>query len=155
MGGSRFCRAAGRGVSIAICCVLLAGMGAARADAGGLSLSGAWMRIIIPSRPAAGYFTLTNSNATPRTLVGAASPACGGLMLHQSLQQGGQDSMVMVPRVVVPAHGTLRFAPGGYHLMCTAPGPAVRPGGQVMVTLRFADGATVSGAFPVRGVGRQ
>ena len=42
----------------------------------GLALSDPWFRLVMPSLPAAGYFTLSNSSATPQTLVGAASPAC-------------------------------------------------------------------------------
>lgn len=37
--------------------------------------------------------------------------------------------------------------------MCMQPGAAVMPGGSVSVTLSFKDGATLSGAFPVRSAG--
>ena len=90
--------------------------------ASGLSLSGQWFRLIMPSLPAAGYFTLTNATAAPEKLVGAASPACGMLMLHKSVSRNGEESMIMVPAVTIPAHGRVQFAPGGYHLMCMSPG---------------------------------
>jgi copper(I)-binding protein len=143
----------GRGPILALCVLaaaLAAGMTAQAAE-GGLTVGDAWMRSIMPSRPAAGYFTLSNDTAEPRTLVGASSPACGTLMLHHSLHQGGQERMVMVKKVTVPAHGKLEFAPGGYHLMCMSPSKDVRPGRSVPVTLHFADGATVTADFPVRG----
>jgi copper(I)-binding protein len=124
---------------------------AAPAAEQGLTVSGAWMRAIMPSRPAAGYFTLSNETGKPVALVGAASPDCGTLMLHRSLHESGQDSMAMVPTVPVPANGTLAFAPGGYHLMCTSPSKAVTPGHSVPVTLRFADGGSVTARFAVRG----
>lgn len=124
--------------------------GASAAETG-LSLQGAWIRMLLPSRPAAGYFTLHNDSATPRTLIAASSPACGQLMLHESLHQGGQDRMVMVHDLAVPAHGQLRFAPGGYHLMCIHPAATMQRGGSVKVTLHFADGTQMTGDFAIKG----
>jgi copper(I)-binding protein len=142
------------GRAILLLCALvgvLAAGTAAQAAEGGLTISDPWMRSVIPSRPAAGYFTLSNDTGHAEALVGAASPACGTLMLHRSLNQGGQDRMAMVKSVPVPAHGSVTFAPGGYHLMCVSPSKEVTPGGAVPVTLRFADGGTVTARFPVRG----
>lgn len=136
-------------------CVVLVGAfaaGAAEPSEQGLLIGDPWMRFIMPSRPAAGYFTLHNATSEPRTLVGAASPACGALMLHQTVHEGGVDRMAMVKDVSVPAHGSVSFAPGGYHLMCMSPSLQMIPGHSVAVTLRFADGGEISGSFPVRGV---
>jgi copper(I)-binding protein len=123
--------------------------GPARAAEPGVSLQGGWMRMTIAARPAGGYFTLTNSGARDRTLTGAASPACGKVMLHRSEHGGGTERMVMVPKVRVPAHGVLRFAPGGYHLMCTNAHLTI--GKRVPVTLHLSDGSSVIAAFQVRG----
>jgi periplasmic copper chaperone A len=125
--------------------------GPARAGASGLSVSGQWFRMIMRSRPAAGYFTLSNATATPRTLVGAASPGCGMLMLHETVSRSGEESMVMVPSVTVPAHGKVAFAPGGYHLMCMSPTSLMQRGQSVPVTLRLADGESLQVNFPVHG----
>ena len=117
----------------------------------GLSLSGGWMRIIVASRPAAGYFTLRNDGSAERKLVGASSPACGMMMLHRSKSENGVDAMMAVKTVTVPAHGSVRFAPGGYHIMCMQPKPVMTPGKSVPVTLSFGDGSTLTAAFMVRG----
>ncbi|MDE2334317.1 MAG: copper chaperone PCu(A)C [Rhodospirillales bacterium] len=109
-----------------------------------------WLRSIIPSRPAAGYFTLRNNSGTALRLVGASSPGCATLMLHRSMNMGGQETMVMVPSIALPAHGAVVFAPGGYHLMCMQPAATVKPGGAVPVTLRFSNGDTLTTTFPVR-----
>ena len=124
--------------------------GAASAQAAGLTLSNTWVRFIMSSLPAAGYFTLTNDTGKAASLVGAASPACGTLMLHKSMNMNGQESMVMVKSVKVPAHGKIEFAPGGYHLMCLKPQPSMKVGARVPVTLRFADGTKMTADFPVR-----
>jgi hypothetical protein len=115
-----------------------------------MSVSGAWFRLIMPSLPAAGYFSLANPTATAHVLVGAASPDCGSVMLHRSIDEGGQERMVMVKTVTVPAQGSIAFAPGGYHLMCMSPAAAMKPGGSARVTLSFADGETLAADFPVR-----
>lgn len=129
---------------------MLAGAAGAGAGQDGLALEHPWFRLVMPSLPAAGYFTLSNSGAAPQSLVGASSPGCGMLMLHRSLDQGGEERMAMVQSVAVPAHGKFSFAPGGYHLMCTSPTAAMRPGQSVPVTLRFADGGSLTASFPVR-----
>jgi periplasmic copper chaperone A len=142
-----------RRVATAATCALAVAIsaGVGLAASSGLSVTGQWFRLIIPSRPAAGYFTLSNETNTPQSLVGAASPGCGMLMLHKSVNTNGEERMVMVPSVAVPAHGKVRFAPGGYHLMCLSPTPLMKPGQSVPVTLRLANGETLNARFPVRG----
>jgi periplasmic copper chaperone A len=142
---------AGRATAVTCAVAVAISAGMAFAAPSGLSVSGQWFRLIMPTRPAAGYFTLSNETATPQSLVGATSPGCGMLMLHKSVSKNGEESMVMVPSVAVPAHGKVRFAPGGYHLMCMSPTPLMKPGRSVPVTLRLANGETVSASFPVRG----
>lgn len=145
------CRAAGLAVrTVLLIASVLAGPATAAAAGPGLRIDKPWIRMIIPQRPAAGYFTLVNDGDTPRDLVGAASPGCGSLMLHQTTHAGGVDQMSMVASIPVPAHGSVAFAPGGYHLMCMSPSAGVRPGSSVPVTLSFADGASITADFPVR-----
>ncbi len=117
---------------------------------GGLVISKPWMRFIIPERPAAGYFVLLNKSGRDRTLTGASSPACKTLMLHESLHRNGVEKMVMVKSIAVPAHGSVAFSPGGYHLMCMSPTRAVKVGARVLVTLDFADGAKLQAPFVVK-----
>ncbi len=57
----------------------------------------------------------------------------------------------MVPAIVVPAHGEVSLAPGGYHIMCMMPSADMKVGASVPVTLSFDDGSTVSLDVPVRG----
>ena len=109
------------------------------------------MRVVVPSRPAAGYFKLDNHGAAPLDLVGASSPVCGTLMLHRSTNTGGMESMDMVDHVTVPPHGSVRFTPGGYHLMCMEPVGGLQSGQHVPVTLSFASGGTVTTNFTVEG----
>ncbi len=149
-------RKLGRGASLFVLCLgtALAAVPARAADpagTAGLALSNQWFRAVTPKLPEAGYFDLANNSAQARKLVGAFSPACGTLMLHQTISLNGIDRMVMVRSLDLPAHGALHFAPGGYHLMCVSPSADAKPGQSISVTLRFADGATLEASFPVRG----
>jgi periplasmic copper chaperone A len=146
----------GRGASLLglALATALAAMPARAADPAGtpgLVLSNQWFRAVTSKLPEAGYFDLTNNSGKATRLVGAFSPACGTLMLHQTISLNGVDRMVMVRSLELPAHGALHFAPGGYHLMCVSPTPDAKPGHSVSVTLRFADGATLEASFPVHG----
>ena len=116
-----------------------------------LSLSDGWIRLLPGNLPAAGYFTLRNNGAAKATLTGADTPACGMLMLHKSEDTGGMSSMQDVAQVAVPGGGTVRFAPGGYHLMCMDPKPGLKLGASVPVTLSFQGAPPLTARFDVRG----
>jgi copper(I)-binding protein len=118
-----------------------------------VTVQDAWMRFIIKARPAGGYFILRNDTNTALTLTGASSPACGMMMLHQTKEANGIAQMLPVKSLSVPAHGTLSFHPGGYHIMCMKPQSSMVVGGAVPVTLKFAGGKTVTVRFSVRGPG--
>jgi periplasmic copper chaperone A len=137
------------GFSFAAAALVLAPGGANAAS--GLTLTDTWMRFLASTLPAAGYFTLSNDTDKTMSLVAASSPACGMLMLHHSENANGEERMVMVKSIRVPAHGKVTFAPGGYHLMCMSPKAAMKVGATVPVTLRFADETTMTATFPVRG----
>jgi copper(I)-binding protein len=93
--------------------------------------------------------TLHNAAKQPAVLTGARSPACGMLMLHRTISAGGTERMIGVDQVTVPAEGSVRFAPGGYHLMCMQ--PHMHRGESVPVTLMFGDGRELVVSFPVHG----
>ncbi len=117
--------------------------------AGDVTVAKPWMRYLLPNIPAGGYLTLNNEGSADAVLTGAASPACGMLMLHKSADESGMAMMMDVPHVIVPAHGSITFAPGGYHLMCEQ--PVMKIGETVAVTLRFQDGENLQVAMPVYG----
>ena len=123
---------------------------AGSAEAAQVSIANAWFRWLPAHLPAAGYFDLHNGRTKTITLTGADSPDCGALMLHKSEQKSGVDTMSDVSSVDIPAGGTLKFSPGGYHLMCMNPGPPMKPGGTVQVRLHLANGSILSASFAVK-----
>lgn len=127
--------------------ILLASCSAAQAAP--FDVSGAWFRSLPGRAPAGGYFTVQNNTGREVTITGASSDACGMLMIHQSSNKGGMNSMHMMEEVKVPAGGKIAFAPGGYHLMCEQ--PKMKIGAKVPVTLHLAGGNSATVAFEVRG----
>lgn len=115
-----------------------------------VAITDAWIRALPAGVPSGGYFTLHNGGQKPLILTGASSPGCGMLMLHKSETMGGMSSMHHVDELEVPAGGTIKFAPGGYHLMCMDAKPVITPGGAVPVTLTFKDGTNLTVKFGVR-----
>ncbi len=115
-----------------------------------VTVTDAWMRALPSSIPSGGYFNLHNDGPRQITLIGARSPGCGMLMLHKSENTGGLARMEDVGSVDVPAGGTVKFAPGGYHLMCMEAKPAIKPGATIPVTLLFKDNSSIEATFAVR-----
>jgi copper(I)-binding protein len=121
------------------------------AFAGTVGVSDGWFRALPGSLPAGGYFKLHNASGNPVVLTAAQSPGCGMVMLHMSMHGSGMDHMMAVDKVDVAPGQTFEFAPGGYHLMCMNPTPAMKPGATLPVTLRFADGSAITSSFAVKG----
>jgi hypothetical protein len=111
-------------------------------------ISDAWFRALPGALPAGGYFTAQNNTGREVSITGVSSDACGMLMMHRSSSKGGMSGMDMVDSVKVPAGGVVKFAPGGYHLMCEQ--PRMKPGGKVAVLLRLSNGSTVAVGFRVK-----
>jgi copper(I)-binding protein len=118
------------------------------AEAAPIDVSNAWFRALPGKLPAGGYFTAQNNTGRDVSITGASSDACGMLMIHQSSNKGGMSGMNMMESVKVPAGGIVRFAPGGYHLMCDQ--PRMKIGAKVPVLLHLSDGGTIAVGFAVK-----
>jgi copper(I)-binding protein len=111
----------------------------------------AWIREAPPGAKAlAGYMTLMNHSATPRTLVGASSPAFGTVMLHRTIMEEGMAKMVHQEAITIPAKGSVTFQPNDYHLMLMKPKQALKAGDLVDITLDFKNGETMTVTHEVR-----
>jgi periplasmic copper chaperone A len=120
------------------------------AQAAPFEITDGWFRALPGKLPAGGYFTAYNGTGRDVSIMGADSDACGMLMMHQSSNKGGMSGMDMVDKVSVPAGGTVRFAPGGYHLMCENPTAKMKVGSKVGVLLRLSDGSAIAAGFVVK-----
>lgn len=132
-------------VSIGLAGLLLS----ATAHAADVTVTDAWIRALPGHLPAAGYFVLRNTGSRELYLTGASSPVCGMLLLHKSSSDNGMANMMDMDSVAIPVGGSVKFAPGGLHLMCMDPKPLKR-GSLAAVTLQFSTGKAVTATFVVR-----
>lgn len=124
---------------------MLALMSTTALAANGVTAEGAWIRQAPPGmKMLAGYLIIHNNGATPRAVVAAGSPAFGHIELHRSVIRNGVAEMIPQQRITITPHGTLRFAPGGYHLMLMQPKRTFSLGETIPLTLRFANGQTIT-----------
>jgi copper(I)-binding protein len=116
---------------------LIVGSAAYAAGSNPLTVTHCWIRALPGKIPSGGYFVATNSGDQPADLVEVQTPAFGMAMLHQSQTQGGTSRMVMVDKVEVPAHGSVAFTPGDYHLMLEQPKQPLQIGTKLTLTFVF------------------
>lgn len=134
------------------CAALLVACNAALAAtpaAPALRVEHAWIRWLPANLPSAGYATLVNDGGQTLRLASASSADYDSVMLHRSRLADGDSTMEMVEHLDIPAHGSVKLAPGGYHLMLSHARRAIKPGDKVPMTLHFADGSVLQVEFPV------
>ena len=109
-----------------------------------------WVREPPPVvKVAAGYFTLRNTGKTAATIVRIEGSCCSEVVMHENIITGDQVHMSHISKLVVPAHGTSSFMPGGAHLMLINPRRPLRHGLTVDLEFFCADGGTLSTVFNV------
>ncbi|MFT5174867.1 MAG: copper(I)-binding protein [Gammaproteobacteria bacterium] len=134
---------------IVVCAAaLLALLGAISADAGlpsdHVQVHQSWARALPKVAPnGAAYLTVKNVGSSDVRIVGAFSPMAKRAELHIHSMENGFAKMRRADEgVVVPAHGIVKFAPGGLHLMLMELQEPLTAGNTFPVTLRFDDGGS-------------
>lgn len=115
----------------------------------GLHAEHAWIRWLPANLPVAGYVVIVNDGDAAASLTGASSPDYAMAMLHHSRLAASDSTMEMVDQLDIPAHASVKLAPGGYHLMLSHATRPIKPGDTVKVALEFAGGATLQVDFSV------
>ncbi len=105
----------------------------------------AWMRAMPPSSSTtAAFMRLVNNGDQPLRLTGGATPVAGMVMpmITTRTKLNGEEVMGMksVDALIIPAHGELKLAPGGDHLMVTQLKEHPKAGDKVKLTLHFEPG---------------
>lgn len=115
----------------------------------GVRVEHPWIRWLPANLPSAAYAVIVNDSDAMVRLVGAASGDYQSVMLHRSMLAHSDSRMEKVEHLDIPAHGSVKLAPGGYHLMLMHARHPIKPGDKVPVSLHFAGGATLQVDFPV------
>jgi copper(I)-binding protein len=117
------------------------GSGAASASVApaGPTVSDAWVRPPMgPDRPAAGYMTITDPGGEADALVSVSSPIATSVEIHETTADAsGMMAMHPIERIDIPAGGSAKLEPGGYHLMLMGVTKMPAVGETVELTLTF------------------
>ncbi|CAA7627576.1 copper chaperone PCu(A)C [Magnetospirillum sp. SS-4] len=127
---------------------------AAPAIAGDIAATDAWARATsADTRIGIAFVTLANAGTAADSLVAATTPAAGRIEFHAHVHQDGLMKMRRQDKVDLAAGQTVRFAPGGLHLMLHDLKGQLRPGQSFPLTLTFAAAGDVSVTVTVEGAG--
>ena len=139
-----------------ICLLLLANLSgalAAAAQPGALSAQDAWIRVTPGVDVAAVYLTLHNSGTHPVVVSGVRSQAARAAMIHLTTVVNGQSTMRAHESLRIAPGETVRFAPGGLHIMLHMLKRPLAPGDEVPLVLLLEGGGTLSVVARVRALG--
>ena len=110
----------------------------------GVHVESAWVRAAPPgAMMLAGYMTLRNDGRVPVVFKSAQSDAFGMVELHRTTIVNGVSTMRAAGEQTIPAGGSLRFEPGGLHLMLMQARHELKVGDKVRFRLHFADGTAL------------
>ena len=110
-----------------------------------------WVRAAPPGAASlAGYLVLRNPCATAVEVADVESKDFGMPMIHRTVVEDGVSRMRPAGKLVVAPGESLRFEPGGLHLMLMRPLQPLAEGDVARVRLVLADGRRVFAEFPVR-----
>jgi periplasmic copper chaperone A len=96
------------------------------------------------------YFVIINDGDEADTLIGVASEVASSTEMHETRIENDVAQMVPVPRVDVPAHGSIEFKPGGYHVMLVGLTQDLKEGNTLKLTLQFEKSGAISVDVPIR-----
>ncbi len=143
----------------AICLALALGLSAAPAlaqeiKAGDLTIEKPWARATPKgAEVGAGYLEIRNDGAAPDRLTGGSADFAG-VEIHEMSMEGGVMKMrELKDGLEIPAHGSVKLAPNGYHIMFTGLKRPLVKGESVKATLTFEHAGAVAVDFAVQGVG--
>jgi copper(I)-binding protein len=128
----------------ALVCLSLIGVQPAIAADHGLTVTNAWVRMMPPTiKVHGGYLTITNSGAQVQELVAAASDDYEAVEVHLSRIENGVATMQRLESIEIPAGGTVKFEPGGMHLMLMGARKPLEHGALVPIRLGFRAGTKI------------
>lgn len=122
---------------------------------GDLVISAPWSRATpAGSQVAAGYVVITNKGLSAERLVSFTTDLADQPEVHEMTNEGGVMKMrPLIKGLVIPAGGTVKLEPGGYHLMLLKLKKPLTAGQRFKATLVFEKAGAVEVEFEVRAMG--
>ena len=110
------------------------------------------IRTPMAGRPTAGYFDFNYNYKVPDRIIAVASPVFKRVEMHDSVADGGMKKMVKLDTLELPAKSSVKFTPGGKHLMLFDPTKVLKAGELIKVTFVFAERDPIDVSFEVKDV---
>ena len=122
--------------------------------AASLNVSNAYLALApVKGNPAAVYFDVTNKSGKDWVIHSASLAGAQSTMLHTVGGPGMGGGMGDIPQVMVKQSETVKFEPGGLHVMVMDPPATLAPGDKTELTLRFPGGDTIKVPVEVKAAG--
>jgi hypothetical protein len=110
-----------------------------------LGVHNAQIRALLPGRDTtAAYFTLSNRTDHAVTLTGAHANQARAIEMHETVVRGDSVSMRRVEQHILTAGDSVRFEPGGKHLMIFGVAEINEP---FEITFQFDNGEQLTASF--------
>jgi periplasmic copper chaperone A len=116
----------------------------------GIALAGG--RLVLPAvagNPGAAYFQIDNSAGATVAIAAISINGAEKTEVHQT----DGDKMIQVDAVEIAPSTSMKFEPGGLHVMVFNLGPVLKAGGTTEMTVTFADGDKVSAPLKIEAAG--
>ena len=127
------------------------------ADNISISVSNAWARPLPPVVPnGAVYMKIVNSGVASERLTIISGKVSKGIEIHRTVEENGIMKMQRQDAgIVIPAGGTVAFAPHGLHVMLVNLAEPLREGQTFPLTLHFESGAAIEVTVSVQPMAPQ
>jgi periplasmic copper chaperone A len=137
-------------VVVMSCCSSF-GVSASELVAGDLKLMAPWVRASVPGQVnGAGYVQIDNQAKQGDRLVSASASGVNRVELHTIITENGVAKMREVTGIDVPARGSVKLSPGGFHIMFLGLSEPFKAGATVPVTLNFEKAGEVKVNFEIK-----
>ena len=122
--------------------------------AGDLTIEKPWARATPKgAEVGAAYVEIRNAGGEADKLTGGLADFANVEIHEMSMQGNVMKMQELKDGLAVPAHGNLKLAPGGFHIMLTGLKHPLVKGETAKLTLTFAHAGAVTVDFPVVGLG--
>ena len=117
---------------------------------GNILIDHPWTRPTARGQNAAGYMVIGNTGRVSDRLISVECALASRVTLHSSEMRGGVMSMRQLNAVAVEPGGTIRFAPGGLHIMFEGLQAQFAIGSRVTANLVFRRAGRIAVQFTVQ-----
>ncbi len=102
-----------------------------------VSVKDAWVRPAGTGMNSALYFTVENHTEKTDVLYKVSSSVAWAVQLHKTVSKDGLMEMVHIKSLRIAGRQSIKFAPGGYHVMLIKLKKDLKPGSSIHFTFFF------------------